>query len=145
MADYLTYWRYGTAASQPEGLIDHAASEQFGEVEPGDVLWIVTFNKGTLYLVGRLEVGQVVDQETAAKHFGWEEDIWEATYHVIAAQNTSAPKVLLDLTGVALRLSFRGKVTQLPTHFTWQSFRAKRKLTPDSAELVDEFWRGRMV
>ena len=142
MADYLTYWRYGTVASQPEGPIDHAASEQFEHVRPGDVLWIVTFNSGTLYLVGRLEVGQVVGQEAAVKILG-QRDLWDATYHVIAAPNPATPKVLLDLTDVAPHLSFRGKVPQLPAHFTWQSFRAKRELTSDGAELMEGFWRSR--
>ena len=29
MADYLTYWRYGTVANQAERPVDHAGSEQF--------------------------------------------------------------------------------------------------------------------
>jgi len=140
MADYLTYWRFGTVANHPEGPIDHAASEQFGDVRRGDVLWIVTFDKGTLYLVGRLEVGETGDQEDALKRFG--RDVWEATYHLFAAPGTAAPKVLLDLTDVAPQLSFAGRVKQLPPHFTWQSFRSKRRLTSDGADLMEDFWQA---
>ena len=105
------------------------------------MLWIVTFNKGMLYLVGRLEVGQVVDQETAIRRFG--RDVWEASYHVIAAPDTAAPKVLLDVTDIALRLSFVSKVTTLPARFTSQSFRKMRRLTSEGAELMESFWRAR--
>jgi hypothetical protein len=69
MADYMAYWRNDQVRiviedSADGHAIDHAASEQFGKVRPGDTVWIVNIEKGThrFLLVGRIEVGAVVSQ-----------------------------------------------------------------------------------
>jgi hypothetical protein len=69
MSDYLVYWKPSTVAddeSQP--TIPHSASNQYGKLTGGDVLWIVT-SKGPndLLLVGRQKVDRIVGQMEAER------------------------------------------------------------------------------
>jgi hypothetical protein len=52
MADYMAYWKIDQVRAAIEEaadghMVDHAASEQFGKVQPGDTVWIVNIEKGT--------------------------------------------------------------------------------------------------
>lgn len=61
--DLLSYWKPETADANLErgGLLNHAASDQFHRVHVGDTVWVVTVRTGDLRLLGRIKVGEVVD------------------------------------------------------------------------------------
>jgi len=44
--DFLSYWKPATEKQQPSGPLGHSASAQFGSVNKGDTVWIVTARKG---------------------------------------------------------------------------------------------------
>lgn len=139
MAEYLFYWKFETAKFI-EGVYHHGASEQLGKVHSGDIVWVITYNKGTLFLIGRMEVGRVIDQAEAEQFFGTT-DLWEASYHILARPGTEEPFSIIDITGEAPLLRFQGGRDRLPESFDVQSFRSMRRLTPESAALLTRIWR----
>ena len=138
VAEYLFYWRFETA-KLAEGIYDHGASEQLGKVRPGDVVWVITYNNGTLFLLGRMEVGQVVNHAEAGEVLGTT-NLWEASYHIIARPGTEEPFSIIDITEEASILRFESRIDRLPDNFDVQSFRSMRRLTSGSAALIAEIW-----
>src|SRR5260370_15525818 len=82
---WLVYWRKDQIeAAVSDRLLDHAASEQFGGVRPGDSLWISGRGKtAKLVTVGPLEVLDVVGQKEAERRLHYQP--WKAKYHAMVA------------------------------------------------------------
>jgi hypothetical protein len=151
MTHFLMYWRPETADHQLSGedlLLEHSASGQYDRLDSGDTLWIVTaWPGGILTLIGRLVVGVVTDQSTAAKLLGTN-DLWTAPYHVIAAPGTSEPMREVDLTDLASELRFastRDRLTVIDGRVNANQLQAMRELTPESAALLESRWREEYV
>lgn len=104
--EFLLYWRPEQARRDIESGIplNHAASEQFRRVKPGDVLWMVTAPEGRLRLVGRMEVARITDQRTAERLVG--PDLWEASHHALPS-GSGEPMVDIPLESFAEKLTFK--------------------------------------
>jgi hypothetical protein len=124
-------------------MLDHAASNQFGKVDPGDILWFVTYEHGTLYLIGRMQVEQIVSQTKAERMMG--ERLWEATYHVIPKKGTESLVSSIDFMEVAPVLRFASGIHRLPPDFTAQSVRRMRLLTTESAGILEALWHATVL
>jgi hypothetical protein len=147
MSDFLMYWRPETAddaLSNEDLLLNHSASGQYHRLGPDDTLWIVTaWPGGILTLIGRLVVGVVTDQETAAKLLGTD-DLWEAAYHVVAAAGTAEPMREVDLSDLASQLRFvgsRDRLTVVDGRVNANQLQTMRRLTPESVRLLESRWR----
>ncbi|MCL6504890.1 MAG: hypothetical protein K6T86_19605 [Pirellulales bacterium] len=142
--DFLAYWKPDTADWNVAkgGPLNHAASNQFGRVEPGDTVWLVTVRSGRLYLLGRIIVGRVTDQEGAARALHTTKDyLWEADYHIIAANGTAHEITDLDIHSLAASLRFesptgRDRLAVADNMVSAQQLQAMRVLSPASAELL---------
>jgi hypothetical protein len=68
-------------------LVGHTAGNMFRQrgVAPGDVVYVATRLDGTITLLGRLEVSDIVDQRQAAKQLKTT-NVWDASDHVLAAK-----------------------------------------------------------
>jgi len=140
--DFLAYWKPDTADHNVTigGPLNHAASNQFSRVEPGDTVWLVTVRSGRLYLLGRIIVGQVTDQEGAARALHTT-DLWEADYHIIAAHGTAHEITNLDIHSLAASLRFESKtghdrLAVADNMVRAQQLQTMRILTPASAGLL---------
>src|SRR4029450_7758194 len=95
--EWIAYWKTEQIqAAIAEGNLNHAASDQFGSITPGDSIWICGSNeKGDLLTIGALEVADVVSQRESERRFNV--PLWRARFHVLAADGTQSPprKVLL--------------------------------------------------
>lgn len=138
MNHYLQYWKHHSDDQQI--VLDHTASDQLGKVHPGDIIWVITIKARRLYLLGPIVTLQVVSQREAERRLGTK-DLWRAVFHVIARPSTIVKGRLLDLTPVAARLRFIGRVTRLPQGFTGRSFQKIRRLTPESVLLIEQHWK----
>jgi hypothetical protein len=157
MADYMAYWktiqvRMALEEAARGQAIDHAASEQFGKVRPGDTVWIVNIEKGThrFLLVGRLEVGAVVGQREANRllktRYGDEYDVYEASYHLLAIDGSEEPAREIPLDPVARRLRFvspapKDRLAIDDEKVDAQQVRSLRELTPETIDLFEGLWR----
>jgi hypothetical protein len=141
MQSFLYYWRPQTADYEigRKSKLDHSASEQFGRVHPDDHVWHVTVRDGKLSLLGRLIVGAVVDQRTAARRLDTD-DLWPASYHLLASNGTAQfvrevaiPRLsgLLRFESARDRLSLDGGLVNV------HQLRTMRKLTPASASKLE--------
>lgn len=140
--DLLAYWKPDTADQNVEigGLLNHAASNQFRHVESGDTVWLVTVRTGQLYLLGRIKVGQVTDQEGAAQLMNTT-DLWVADYHIIAANGTAQEIANIDIQSLASSLRFDSAAghDRLAVHdnvVSAQQLQTMRVLKPASATLL---------
>lgn len=115
MPRYFTlYWKWeqyqGSLAggkAVPETPLDHTAGAMFTKrgIEPGHIVYVVSEKKGRLYLIGKMEVGEILfSDDEARSRIGYEP--WSAPEHLIARACTSIqPKLVLPADMVA-RLRF---------------------------------------
>lgn len=140
---YLAYWKpeqvdWENPASH---RLDHAASQQFYKVCPGDRVYLLTSKEGVMYLLGRILVGRLTDQQEAARLLNQEPDeLWEADYHILAQPNTAMPLNPIECEK-ALREVFvisAGDPERIKEPITGQRFQSMREINADSADLLDD-------
>jgi hypothetical protein len=139
MAEYLFYFR--PDSYDASGLADYAASEQFKKLAQGDTLFIATYLDKSLYLIGRLQVDQVVGRRDAESILG-RSNLWSATWYAIAEPGTAEPFAAIEIEQLARRLRFDGRPERLPGNFTAQSLQSMRRLKPASAALLRGRWEA---
>lgn len=139
MRHFLAYWKPQIADYEVErgGDLNHAASDRFDRTSPDDVVWIVTVRSGTLFLIGRIVVDLVANQETAEQVLGTT-DLFEADYHVVAAAGTEMPVRNIEIGHLAGELRFesragRSRLDIADGRVNGQQLQQMRVLTPDSA------------
>jgi hypothetical protein len=84
MPHYLVYWKPTTVLEDEVWpTVEHSASDQYGKLAIGDVLWIVTSEgPDDLVLIGRQRVDRIVSQSTAEKLLR-NPELWKAEFHAI--------------------------------------------------------------
>ena len=142
--EFLVYWREEQIRSAiSDGLLDHAASEQFGRVTPGDVLWISGKTKDeVLVTVGPLHVDDIVSHREAKRRLPYTP--WPAKYHAFAAPEDATVSRVISLGPILLDLEFVSAVSRRlkinkPIGLQLQ---AMRQLSPASAEMIRQLWDG---
>ncbi len=142
---YLLYW-------QERSVLDHAANDTpldvvasnglFG-AKAGDTLWIVTLTQEREFLLaGRLVVGEIVEYEEAIRRMP-DAGLWQAEYYAFPEPETEEFMRLVPLTEIAEELRFDGendRLTVVDGQINPQQLRKRRKLAPESAELVASIW-----
>lgn len=137
-----TWERNRKRASEGE-LLDHTASNVFQErgIRVGDIVYVVSVIKGSLYLCGKLVVGKICDIDEAAAILDYEP--WEANEHIIAAAATPMSftlRVPLNLTRQLRFISDKGHKPlkfKAPHYLDEQTLRNVRELDPASAAELD--------
>lgn len=152
MPRYLTHywlnqtWERNRIDNSDGDLLDHIAGNLFRErgVRVGDMVYVVTVIKGSLYVCGKLMVGKICDVDEAAAALGCEpEDLWEADEHVLSSAAIAMDfnlKVPTKLTRRLRFLSGDGAKTlkfRSPDHLDGQTLRGVRELEPASAVELD--------
>lgn len=125
-------------------LLNHTASGQLYRVSGGDVVWIVTIRPhGQLSLVGHMEVSKVTGQAEAERLTGM--PLYEAAYHAIAKDGAEEPLRETDISDIAARLRFvsaKDRLTVVNGRVDGKQLQSMRELSPESALLLEEVWRG---
>lgn len=140
------YWNHATfeeMACQNGQPLGHVAGNVFAQrgVEPGDRVYVVTIRNGGLHLLGRMEVGRLVDYHRAAASLDYEP--LDRSEHLLARTCTAmridrrVPDVLaphLQFVGtrglVAPKRKTDGSIDE-------QSLRGFRRLSRTSAAMLD--------
>ena len=136
--------------NHPDWVLDFAAGSQFTErgVAEDDYVYIWSFLRGQLYLLGRMQVAGIYTQpevrrlhpKIAEKYTFWAVEHIAATPESIGATHFD----LVVPTDIVAKLRFSGnlpakkKDTPLKDDFEPQTFRGVRRLMPTSASLLDE-------
>ena len=73
-------------------VLNHTAGNLFRQrgVQPGDLVYVISSERGRLRLVGRMKVAEIVDQETATRRLGTT-NLWEASEHCISVPGSGTP------------------------------------------------------
>jgi hypothetical protein len=80
------YWANDTAERQVGTYLTHNATDNAPGVQVGDIAYAVTISKGELFILGRMEIGEVTDLAEAKRRVG--NDVWEANNHFFARPGT---------------------------------------------------------
>lgn len=125
-------------------LLFHTAGNLFIKrgVRIGDVVYVITVLNGSLFICGKMVVGQIWDMQTAALNLPYQP--WEASEHAIASFCTPTNFDLKVPVEITKRLKFiSGEKTvslkfSSSNHLDRQTLRGIRQLNPISASLLDE-------
>jgi hypothetical protein len=155
MRQYFTYywvnsiWEERAANPEPR-LLRHTAGNQFLRrgVKLGDYIYIVTVIKGELFLLARMEVGEICDQRAAAIYLDCSpDDLWGANEHLVAKPGSATLmnfdcEIPLNITEKLEFISTMGNTHlkfKAPGYLDTQTLRGLRQLTPASAQQLDKF------
>jgi hypothetical protein len=129
-------------------LIDGSGSNVFRKrgVAPGDMVYVISLSEGLLYLGGRMPVKRIVSRAQAVRILGsntlYEADEWvvdeDRTGTPLHLHRRLAPAVTKQLQWILADGSERGLCFVDRTHLDGQATRGIRRLTPESAELLDQ-------
>lgn len=152
---WLVYWNWDTVTYEldtPPALLTHAASAQFGKVQAGDTLWVVSIPSKSsglprdLMLVGRMPVALCTSDLYEALHFlglNDPEALWEAAWHACAVREEIEPLRLINVQDEAADLRFQSqqdRLTPIDGQVNPQQLQTMRLLTAESAERLDLHW-----
>jgi hypothetical protein len=139
MTSWLRYWKPKEAQnwwSRPQEVIDRSWSKQYvtRKVKVGDILWFMSVVEGTLYLIGRQDVAEVLTADQVSRRY---ENLMDAPY-AFSAKIPIYPSVKASLMGIAPHLRFVGKVDRLNIEegIDGRYLQNLCELTPESHELV---------
>lgn len=144
MADFTTYWQAPQVMNNRGTLLDHTSGQRLQDVKPGDTIWPVHVRDGELFIVGRVRVEKMTDQAGAERLL--KRRFWDAPYHAISQKAKAETCRLVALGEDTWKLTFisessptlvpkRGKVDA-------QQVRNPRKLTPESAAILNGIWES---
>ena len=143
----MSYWKPATATAEARTKrLSHASSNQFGRVEDGDTVWLVTVRSGSLELIGKIEVESVCDQEDAAERLEMAaHDLRDDSHHLIATDGGLTP-VWLDIHELEPRIRFISTTGKdrldLSGGRVANQLQTMRELTPESAEILEEAFQA---
>ena len=139
-------WEQSKASSEQNHhqLLHHSAGNLFTKrgVRIGDVIYVITVLKGSLFVCGKMVVGQICDPQTAATILPYAP--WEAEEHIIASACTSKNFELKVPDELTKQLRFISGKKTLPLKFNnttrldQQTLRGVRQLDSASALLLDK-------
>lgn len=137
-------WHRDGADGMP---LRHAASNRFVErgIRPGDRLYVWSFIKGDLLLIGRMEVDAIVSYPEAVRRLDSTNFSDQLTDHAIARSATEKRFERVVPLKIIQQLEFMSPDGEInPPKFNSQkrpdpqTFRGVRQLTPASAVLLDK-------
>ena len=136
-------WEWNRKRASKGELLNHTAGNIFQGrgIRTGDIVYVVSVIKGSLYVCGKLVVGMICDFDEAATILDYEP--WDADEHIIAAAGTPMNfnfRVPLELTRNLRFISGKGNKPlkfKAPNYLDEQTLRNVRELDPASAVELD--------
>jgi hypothetical protein len=138
---FLSYWKPSTVDNDGRSALMHSASNQYGRVDIGDTVWIVTLREGELELYGKLVVAKVCDQITAAIELK-SDDLWDASHHIIAKNGGLYP-VKMNIQKLAQKVRFNSatgktKLELVEGETNPAQLQTMRELTFESGQMLEK-------
>ena len=128
--------------------IDSSASNLFEKrgVKPGDFMYIISINRGQLFLGGRMTVKKILSQAEAAQH--WDKELYDMRHSnewIVGRKNTGTflqvKRCLSPNLTKQLRFQTKTEIKEpcfvTETELDNQATRGVRELTPESAAFLD--------
>lgn len=149
MARFFThYWSNETCDDAVERGFEgkplkHTADNMLARASSGDVVYVVTVRNGKLFLLGRMVVEEIIDYEEACERLDY--DPWEAEFHAIASSSTpmAIDNEIPVKTVKKLRAVRADEIRPLKfvdhERLDRQALRGVVEITPESADLLDDF------
>jgi hypothetical protein len=145
MTHFLAYWTFANASytdEANEGLLLHAASNQFGRLTEGDTVWIATSKDNRFYLLGPILVDEITNTKEAESRLK-RDDLYLAKYHILAADGAAAKMKWVDVMDDLPKLRFSGtKIDRLPASWGAGNLQTMRKLTEGSGKILESIYDG---
>ncbi|MBK9317296.1 MAG: DUF3883 domain-containing protein [Acidobacteria bacterium] len=143
--NYTVYWtnsEFKRIKNSNDPYIQYAFGNQLKKVQPGDILWILSYTKNDgLLLIGKIVVGREVGHAEARRIFGGRP--W-SQYGVAADEQTMEMFREISLNNEISKLRFISKTNDRLKYdgsfFDAQQLRAVRELTTNSASRLNSLW-----
>lgn len=144
MTHFTTYWKDDQVTATLGERITYAASEQFSNVQEGDVVWIVNVQTGTgaFRLIGKIVVDAVLD-EPAMRQRCPDESLYQASLYICAKRGHEERACAIPIDFCATEILFEGASPTLELRngkVYAQQVRRLRTLSPASADLFESIW-----
>lgn len=123
--------------------LDSAVSAQFKRISVGSRLWIVTCRTGRLHLAGPIPVARIMTPQETKKERSWE--IPDGKLCAVPPPGKGAACRNIDIGTLASELRFESPLSRLQVldgRVNPQQLQTLRRLTPDSARLLERRWAG---
>lgn len=155
MAYFTHYWKGQTASSHERDSVltatgfSHTASANLcrAGVESGDVVYGITYSAGQLFVIGRMTVQKVVDQQEADVLLP-SIDLWVAPDHAVAKRGSYTRPLMFDRVlpeREARRIRFVDSAGMPEAPFIgedgrvyFQTYRNVRQITEPTAAMFDK-------
>lgn len=123
----------------------YISRNSLGKLKAGDVLWIVNVHEGQLFLLGRLQVEILVDDEAIAMRLLEEMPEVVGEWYAIANKYDVEPMRLLNVSHLINDLQFVSDTSPKldavdDMILSPQQLRPMREITTESAELLADVW-----
>lgn len=149
MKSYFThYWKNSTCQEQewsPDSVLNYTAGNMFRKrgVKQGDRVFVVTVSRGRLFLVGAMDVREILTRTQAAREL--KTSVWNAAEHLVAVRGSASSKRFDRVVPpeIVRELMFEGPDGPIPpkmiddTRLDQQTLRGVRKLTTASGRLLE--------
>ncbi len=139
---FLLYWKPKTVDYHLGKILYYTTSQQLRRCNIGDTLWIVSVRKGNLFLVSKLLINKITDQNEIKKIFNTP-CLFEANYYAINIDNTEIVQEI-NLKEITENLRFESKYND---RFILKNglvdakqLQQIRSLTPESIVLLENQW-----
>ena len=144
-AAFTHYWANPTwtsyAKAEEGNRLNHLAGNMFHlrNVKLGDSVFVVTIRAGKLFLCARMMVEQVCSKQEAERILGYA--VWDAEEHLISRDGTPMRFDRMVPEAIVRQLRFGEKPLRFESAdiLDRQTLRGVRKLSPESADLLNEF------
>lgn len=129
---YLAYWKPEQVdwENPSNQKLDHAASQQYHKISHDDRVYLLTSKDKKVYLLGRILVEDVTNQQEAALRLGRAPvDLWDADYHIVARPDSVMPVQAIECEE-ALRQIYvlsAGQIERIKEPITGQRFQSIRQ------------------
>jgi hypothetical protein len=155
-SSFTAYWKNDTCGDQEKSGRDRFTSTgsdgfRAAGMRPGDLLYVFTIKEGVALLIGRMRVELIISRTAAVRRFR-RQDLWDVKDWCISSR-ANATTLRYDRPlplGSARKLRFITKSGETSLAFTkrhprllnHQTLRRIRRLTPESAHLLDSLLEG---
>ncbi|GAB1420695.1 hypothetical protein MASR2M15_08070 [Anaerolineales bacterium] len=149
-AHYLFYFKLSSRERQDivEGrgkYADYVSGSGLDQLKPGDVLWLINLYLGQLYLIGRMAIDFVVDNEEIARELvatgedDWQEGEWYAITNRYAREQMRIVNLMPYLDQIYLESKTRRSLL-VDGQVEMNQIRNITRISDASAHLLDEWW-----
>lgn len=143
---FLYYWKHDEVIANrefPNDPIFHVGSNQLNRASPGDQIYFIGQENGSMLLLGKLSIDEIVDQATAERVLDRDNLISRDFHGICTADEAFLPcLILIDELLPDLEVITAKAIERIGLPLKPGRFQTMRQLTAESAERLNEYYES---